>query len=345
MEEHIVFSRESSFGTWVTPAKAIPVSEAGIQSARETIKAAVTGTGRGRWAAWRGAKPVAGPLKMPFWPVGVGTILSTFLTDVAATSVAGGVYDQGLLPNDAAAHKGLSIQQIYSAAVALNVLSAYVNSMTLTAAIKESAQIEFEMEAKDEALAGGTWDYNGGASPAIVSVPAYAALSLRPFIFYDAVIVAGGTASLNDAQNKIAIAGGTTYSKIENLEIGMSLNLDTDGFGLAQDPTRQSLAPGERVISAKFDIDWTDLSTTFYSAWRAGSELALHASFIGPLITGSYYYEAHIIIPALHFDAVPLPSIAGEKGRRKQTVTGEAVTEATTGYDINVWLRTSEATI
>lgn len=345
MQEHVVFSKESSFGAWMTPAKAIPVSEAGIQSARETIKAAVTGTGRGRWAAWLGAKPVAGPLKMPFWPVGVGTILSTFLTDVAATSVVGGVYDQGLLPNDAAGHDGLSIQQIYSAAVGLNVLSAYVNTFTLTAAVKEAAQIAFEMEAKDEALCAGTWDHDDGASPAIVSVPAYAALSLRPFIFYDATIVAGGTASLDAVENKIAIAGGVTYSKIENLEIGIALNLDTDGFGLATDPTRQSLVPGERVINAKFDIDWTDLSTTFYSAWRAGNELALYAKFVGPLITGAYYYEGHIIIPALHFDSVPLPPISGEKARRKQSVEGEAVTESVTGYDINVWLRTSEATL
>ena len=345
MQEHVVFSKESSFGSWMTPARAIPVTEAGIQSAREQIKAAVTGTGRGRWAAWQGAKPVAGPLNMPFWPVGVGTILSTFLADVAATSVAGGVYDQGMLPDDAAGHDGLSIQQIYSDAVALNILSAYVNTFTLTAAVKETAQIAFEMEAKDEALAEGTWDHDGSASPAIVSVPAYAALSLRPFIFYDATIVAGGTASLDDTENKIEIAAGTTYSQIENLEIGMAFNLDTDGFGLTTDPTRQSLVPGERVISAKFDIDWSELSTTFYSAWRAGSELALYAKFVGPLITGSYYYEGHIIIPALHFESVPLPPISGDKGRRKQSVAGEAVTEATTGYDVNVWLRTSEATL
>ena len=39
---HVIYSRETTFGTWVTPAKWLPVNECDVQSGRE-ILAAVRG--------------------------------------------------------------------------------------------------------------------------------------------------------------------------------------------------------------------------------------------------------------------------------------------------------------
>lgn len=342
---HFIFSKEPAPYTWVTPAKAIWVDSAQITHKREVLPQRTTGVGRGLTYNVLGAKPVNGPVSMKWWRTVVGTIFSTFLRDSASTNVATGVYDHGLLYDDEAAMLALSIQQQYSSTVAINVLGAAVNAATLSAATKEEAKLDFDFLAKDEAKAGGTWDFDGSASPAVIAITnQYPTLS-RPLMFYDSAIVFGGTPSLNNTTKKISIAGGSANVKLRNLSIALNHNLDADAYGLVQDPTLQEISPGDRSIEVSFDVSWNDYSLTFYDAARAGTPMALTWGLVGPLIDATYHSEAHVIIPSLYINPFDLPPLDGDNAGKTQSISGVAMVDTVTGKDFNLWLRTSEATL
>lgn len=335
--EHFVYAPETVYGTWVTPTKAIPVESVELQTAREAVDLRVTGAGRGLYERVLGAKPVNGSLVCPWWTSYIATIFKSFLRDTATTGA--GPYTHTFLPDDTADLLGLSIQEIYSASLGLDILSATVNAVTINAAVKEAVKLTFELEAKDEALAGGTWDYSGGAAPALVASPGslYPAIA-RPLMFYDAAIVIGGTPSI--ASKIISVAAGTAYVKVANVEIKIDNGLDTDGYGLVADPTRQELPPGNREITCKFEISWTDYSTTLYAAARAGTAMAFQLNLVG--LSNA---EAHVIIPSLFFDPAKLPAVAGDSKKRTLSLTGKAQLDSVTAKDINVWIKSGEATV
>lgn len=344
MTKHFIYSKETSPYTWVTPAKAVWVDSAQITGKREVLEQRTTGVGRDPLMNVLGAKPVNGPVALKWWVNNIGTLFSTFLRDGAIGNVATGVYDHGLLYDDTVGFLAISAQQKYNATLGINVLGAAVNGVTIAAASKEEVKLDFDFIAKDEAKCGGTWDWSGAASPAVVASPSYPTVG-RPLMFYDALITMGGTPALTDATNKIAVSGGTAYAKLRNLSVALGHNLDADAFGLTQDPTIQEISPGDRTIEVSFDISWTDYSTTFYDAARAGTPLALTWDLIGPLIDATYHNEAHIVIPSLFFSPVELPPLDGDNAGKTQTVTGKAQVDSVTGKSFNLWLRTGEATL
>lgn len=336
---HFGYSPEVTFGTWVTPAKFIPIETEDIGSTREMLDLRVTGSCRSLYDRVLGAKSVAGGMTTYYWQSYIGSMLATFMRDTATTG-AGDPYTHALLFDDSVGLLGNSIQKIYktsATAVGQNILSAVVSAFTITAAQKEKVVLGFTFEAKDEGLAGDTWDYDGSACPAIVGSPTYAAVA-RPYMFYDARVSWGGTAAL--ASNIITISGGTDYAKIQNLEIGVDMGVDTDGYGLTQDPTRQEVWPGNREIAVSFDISWTDYASTFYDAARAGTAMALELD-----IAISADREAHIIAPSIKFDPNKLPPLTGDSAKKVLSLTGKATKEATTAKDLNIWFESGEATI
>ncbi len=336
---HFGYSPETVFGTWVTPAKFIPIETEDIGSAREMLDLRVTGSCRSLFDRVLGAKSVSGSLTTYLWQSYIGSMLKTFMRDTATTG-SGDPYTHALLFDDSVGLLGNSLQKIYKAsatAVGQNVLSAVVSSFTITAAAKEKVVLGFGFEAKDEGLAGATWDYDGSACPAVVGSPTYAAVA-RPYMFYDARVSWGGTAAL--ASNIITISSGTDYAKISNLEIGVDLGVDTDGFGLTDDPTRVEIWPGNREITVSFDISWTDYASTFYTAARAGTSMALELD-----LAISANREVHIIVPSVIFDPNKLPPLTGDSAKKVLSLTGKAVKEATTAKDFNIWFESAEATI
>lgn len=341
--QHFIYSEESAFGTWVTPDKAIPIETEDIGAPREILDLRTTGAGRGLYSRVLGAKPVNGSFTTYWWQSNIATILSTFMRDTATTG-GGDPYTHGFLFDDSQGLLGLSIQKIYktsAAQLAQNFLSCVVSTWTITAAKKEKVMLNFGIEGKDEGLAGGTWDYDGSACPAVTGTPsALYASKARPFMFYDGTVTIGGTPSLDDPSNVISIGGGTDYAKIENVEISVALNLDTDGYGITADPTRQEIWPGNRDITVSFDISWTDYATTFYTNARAGTAMALELGF-----AISADREAHIVVPSLSFDPYKLPPVTGDATKKVMTVTGKAETDTTTGYDFNAWVESGESTI
>lgn len=344
MTQHLIYSREAAFGTWVTPATWLPVDEANVQSQREQVELRLTGSGRDLRQSVLGAKPVNGPLVLPWHFTGIGGILASFLRSVTTVEVvASTVYTHSLLFDDTVGLLPLSMQQQYSASVALNILSAVVTSMTISAVAKEKVGLNFALEAKDEALAGGTWDYDGvTSSPAVISSPSYPSVT-RPFMFYDGTVQIGGTASISS--NIISLSGATAYPKTNNFEVGLDLGVDTDGFGITTDPTQQELWPGDREITVSIERSWTDLSTTLYAAWRAGTPQPMELKFVGPEIDTGHNYEAHIVMPAVVLNPAQLPGVTGSHAKKRQSVSGKATEDATTGHALNIWIKTSEATL
>lgn len=342
--EHFLYAAESAFGTWVTPNKAIETNSVDIGSEREVIDLRQTGAMRGIKQRILGAKGVGGSISTPWHIAGIGTILKQFLRDTATTG--SGPYVHGFLIDEENPLLGLSIQKVYrEGQTALNILSAITNTWTITAANKEIVQLEFAKLAKDEAVVGNNWDYDGSATPTYVSNPGtlYPALN-RPFVFYDCEISIGGTPSLNATTKVISLSGATAYAKILTATITLDNGLDAEGYGVTQDPTRQEIWPGNREITVTFDISWTDYSETFYDAARSGSPLAFELEMVGPAISGGNAKGA-VVIPSLFFDINKLPPISGEQGRRIVTVSGKAQEDTVTGKDFNIWIESEESSI
>jgi len=337
--QHFVYSAEAAFGTWVTPAKAIPIETADVGAEREVIDLRTTGACRSLFQRVLGPKSVSGQLVTYWWPSYIATLIKNWMRDNATSG--GGPYVHAFLFDDGIAHLGYSIQQIANttSGVGTNILSAYVSTLQIGLAAKEQAKFTFNFEAKDEAKIGGTWDYNGGASPSMVSTPGskYASIA-RPLMFYDGTITIGGTPSL--ASNVITITSGTDYAKILSATITINNDLDTDGFGITEDETRQEIWPGDREITVTFEISWTDYATTFYDAARAGTAMAFELG-----LDGAGNSEGHIVIPSVFFDPNKLPPITGSNKKKTLSLTGKAQYDSVTGKDFNMWIQSDESSI
>lgn len=346
MTQHFLFSSRAAFGTWDAPDKAVEIISSGIGGQRERIDGRYTGAGRALRRRFRGAKAASGQLQCAFWPNSVGFLLASWMRDVAATQPddvgSPTVYDHGFFFDDDLDLMSVCLQQQYTPTIGVNVLSAVINQLTLKAAKKDVAQLTFDVAAKDTARCGQNWDYNGTASPALISPTSLYPTFVRPFMFYDAEVIVGGTVSLDDIENKIEISGGTTYSQVENVEITVNANLDTDAFADTQDPTVQSLRPGNRDVAVKFDIDWAQAAAAFYDAWMAGTQAALQLNLVSGAIDGSYNYEAHVVVPLIDYSEAPVPDLSGDHARKVQNVAAVGLYEDTALTDFGLWLRTTD---
>jgi Phage tail tube protein len=342
--KHFIYSKESGMNTWTTPAKWLWVNSANITGKREVLPQRLTGGGRDLVSSVLGAKPVNGPLRLPWWFTNVGTLFNSFLTDITTTPGVGtGVYDHALLYDDAAAFDTLSLQLLYNTDFGVNILGAAVNSLTLDLATKQQAMLTFDIVAKDEAKCGGTWE-DGTASAAALTTPAYPTGN-RGFLFYDATITLDGTPDLDAVTKKISITDGDENILLRDLSIKWNHNLDTDAYGLTMDPTLVEQSPGDRVIEATFNMSWSDYSDTFYDAGRAGTSMSLNVDLQGPALVDTEHYEAHLCIPSLYIPPLELPELTGDQKTQLITIKGSSQLDAVTGVSFGMWLRTSEATL
>jgi hypothetical protein len=341
--KHFVYSKESANNTWTTPAKWLWVNSAQVGSKRDVLPYRTTGVGRDIQQNVLGAKPVNGPVKLPWWFTNVGTLFHSFMTDLTTTA-AGASYDHALLYNDAALFDTLSLQQQYNSSFGVNILGAAVNAVTIEAITKQQIGLTFDMIAKDEAKCGGTFEDGTTSSAALLGTPAYPALN-RGFLFYDAIINIGGTTDLDGATKKISLADADEVIKLRNLSIKISNNLDADAYGLTMDPTLIEQSPGDRNIDVTFDMSWLDYSSTFYDAGRAGTAMALEMILQGPGIETTNHYEAHICIPSLYINPMDLPEISGDNKTPMLPIKAAGQLDQVTGVSAGLWLRTSEATL
>ncbi|HLF28228.1 MAG TPA: hypothetical protein VJG32_18005 [Anaerolineae bacterium] len=345
--EHLVYSAETEFGSWVTPTRAIAVDDANWDSERAVDEQPTTGSGRAPYLHVLGAKPVTGGFTTRWWVANIATLFGQFMRDFQTTTPAGATdaRDHGFLYDDEQNPLGLSVQKIYTSTLARNILSAIPNQVTLSFAAKEAAKLIFDAPAKDIVRAEQLWDSLGTASDAVIASPTYPAVR-RPLYFYDAQITIGGTPSLDLATNKIAIADGDVVTKVHNIQVVINHNLDTDAFSLMRDPTILELVWGARNIQITLDVSWSDYATDLYDAAHAGEAMALDIDLRhSDEIEAGFNYEGHVVVPSLFFDPMKLPNIGGDKARKTVSLTARAQQDPITARDINVWIRSAEASL
>ena len=336
MVKHIIYAVEPSYSTWQIPTIAIPVETEDIGNAQEMLDLRDTGYNSGLTMRIGGAKPVNGGISFKAWQAGIASWISTILQDVDSSG-ASDPYTHAMLVDESIETGSLSIQKKLTAALGHNILSAKIGQMVISVPAKGVAVFKFTMEAKDEVLTGGTWEYDGSAAPAIIASPVYAALA-RPYIFSDSTINIGGTPSI--ANNKISIATPVAYPKVSNVEITFDVGLDADGYGNTTDKTRQEITKGDRGITVTFDISWTDYSTTLIDAIRSNTAMAFEMA-----LSASANRELNVVIPSFVFDPNELPPTEGANPRQMLSLTAAAQYDPITAKDFNLWLTSAEATI
>lgn len=344
--EHVGFSPEVTWGTWVLPATFFPVDTFSIDPGRARLDGRFTGASRALRNRWLGAKAPSGSLSLPAWGEGLGLLIKAAqLTDITTQQPDGvgspTVYEHAFLPDDSDPIAALSAQAQHSSAIGTNLIGVVMDKMTLSAKAGELVMVEFDWLAKDEAPAGGTWDWDGGASAALIANPTYFASTIRPFIFYDAAIVTGGVVTLDGVTKQLSVAGGTSRTRLETLEITLENNLDARPF-LQNDPTPGNVVAQDRAITGKFDYDQSTVTSDFYTEMRAGTQVALQWTLLGQDIDGAYSRELTLTLPLVDFDQAAFADISGSQDRRMRSVEFTGLWDGTLDTDIGITLRDTQ---
>lgn len=336
--EHIIVAQETVFGTWVTPTVAFPSTKGNHTIGRNYIPKRYTGSSRTLRNNFQGSKSPSGSLEMDLWPENMGVFfkaaglsnISSAQPDAANSPT---VYRHAMLLEATNLLDSLSLQFQRSASAATNILSAIIEQIVIKASKEEVATIAMDFLCKDEAAAGGTWDYDGSASPAVIASPTYIASTLTPFRYFDAAITLGGTPSLTG--NEYSIAGGVAQAKIEAIQITIKNNLDQAHF-LTSDPTPGVIHAQNFEVSVQLDLDQSTLDSTFYDHARAGTRAAINLDFVGAIISDDETYELSITLPEVSFEEANWPELSGDQARRVQSASGMAIEHPATAHAIGV---------
>ncbi len=344
--EHLIISPEAAWGTWVLPADAYPVRTAAHTIGRNYIDRRYTGSERWLRDRYLGAKAPSGSIAMDLWPEKMGRFLKAAgFSDINSVQpnipLAPTAWEHSFLLEQTNALKSLSMQHKRSTAIATNVLGAIINSITLSVVQGEVATFEMEWLAKDEAPAGGTWDFDGSASPAVIATPSYIAATLIPFRFFDAVLILGGTPTLT--LKKYTVAGGVAQVKVQSVEIAIANNLEQAHF-LSADPTPGVIHAQNFEATVSMDIDQSALDNTFYNHVRAGTTAALQLTLTGATIADTEKYKFIVTLPELSFGEADWPELSGEQSRRVQSVSASAVDHAATANAIGITIEDTQTT-
>jgi hypothetical protein len=336
MAQHVIIGKETAWGTWVTPTKAIPVINFSGSVGRSRIEGRYSGASRGVYGRWPGAKEPSGSLEMPLWSELLGYFLYAAQFEITTSTPSGATTtrEHGCLPiDDPEIVRSLSIQAQHGGTHAVNYLGVVADKLTLSVKAKEAATLALDWKARDEAPAGVAWDYDGTTvSDALIANPIYFARTLRPYIFTDATLVTGGTVALDGTKKQFTVTGGTARTKLDNLEIALSQGFDLPIFNGA--PTPGAARAGDRSVTGKFDYDLSTMNRAFYDEYRAGTQVALQLTLTGPVIETTLRRKFVVTLPLIDFDDASWPEIAGGNGRQVRSVAFTAIQDPTSGYDI-----------
>jgi hypothetical protein len=263
-----------------------------------------------------------------------GAQTGTYVNTVAATK-------SKLLPNDDVDFDSFSFQNRYSNALALSARGLRLNQLTISAAARQYALAAMDFVGKDVAVSGGVWA-DGSGAPAVAAT-AYPAIIPDAFKFYQGVMRLGGTVALTSGE--LVVSGGTARNDFDSLEIAIAENLSTDAYGVnLGDRTLQSLNPGTRDITCRFQPNFDIVGAEFLLAWQSGAQAIAELYFRGGLIgkDPSTKYELKITIPYLQYTSGALPEVSRNYGLRRVSVEGMAKVDPATGYDIGITITSNE---
>lgn len=344
--EDIIVVKESTPGTWVTPTTGIPTTKTTYKLGRSYINKRYTGKGRHLAKNLVGGIAPSGTFELDVFPDYMGLFISALGFTPTTVTPAGGTNarEHGFLAATDAAQRAMSVQIKLGASNALNVLRCSMNKMTLTLAGGAEAKMAFDWLAKDIAIAGDDWNYDGEtASEAIISSPTYIGASLTPFMFYEAALVLGGTPSLDGTSKQFSISGGSAIAYVENLELTIENGLE-QFHTLQNDPTPYGYPPQDLVVGVKMDMDFSTIRETYFDYFRDGTQAALKITLAqgADSIETDQAYMFEVVVPNLSFSMGEMPDIEGSSTRRQQTVEAEGVLDATSDHVIGITIRDTQ---
>jgi len=253
--EHLMYAEEATWGTYVPPTVAIPVTAASLAPAQPQMNNDDTGGGRARRPGGLGEKTVAGPITTKLYGLGVPALVASMYgaRDVDADGTG---FKNKLLPDDDVPFESFSFQKRFTDTLAESIRGAKLNGYTVGARSKEFATLETRWVAKDAAISGGQW---ADAEPAVAITSSSVATptvittaSPHGFATGDRVVIAGHTGSTPavDGTYTITVTGASTFTVPVAVSVGGTGGTATEIAPAVIDPPAY---PADQPDALKFN--------------------------------------------------------------------------------------------
>lgn len=341
--EHLMFAEETTYGTWVTPDKALPVRSVSLTGVMPLMIPDETGGGRGQRPGSVGEISATGNLVTLLHPTVLPFLLKTTFGTRAQVAAGAGPpagFRNKLLIDDDIAFETLSIQKRYKNTLAESLRGVKVSGFTIGARTREFATCTIDFVGKDSVISGGTWS-DGTAAPAVVDPVPYETDYVEPFKFYQGVMRLGGTVAL--AAGELTVTGGTARNDFDNIEIAFNFNVSTDAYGVnLGDRTLQSLDEGRREITVRFDPNFNSTGNEFYLAWKNGARAVVELYFEGTEFNTGNKYMMKITLPWVVYGNGANPELNATYGLKRHTVEGNAFVDPDTDVDVGFVIVSTE---
>lgn len=300
LDAQVVIGTESTWGTAVTPAKAIEFDSESIAWEPSWIEPSGLRVGTKFKRASRLTKSretVGGDVSLQFASRTMGTLLRAMLGSNVSTPtlVLGSAYKQVHTPGDYLT-KSLTVQ------VGRPEPTGTVRAHTY-AGMKVTGW-EFSVSDGENAMLSVTFDGKSESTATALVTATY--VSAEVFDFSDVTVFKlGGTAST--ASGEISIAGGTdvyTSSIVKGFTLSGSTPLATERYGLGNAGLKaEQLENDIPTITGSLDAEWN--RTLWYDSFKANTTTALEFKQEGAVISGTDKNTNHIVIPAIKFKSSP----------------------------------------
>jgi hypothetical protein len=302
--EHFMFAKETTFGTWTTPNKALPVRTVALTGGQPLMIPDETGGGRGQRPGSPGEISATGDVTTLLHPTVLPFLLrSVFAT--RATSAAGTGFRNKLLIDDDISFDTFSVQKRYRADLAESLRGVKMTGFTIGARAREFATCTLNFAGKDSTITpGGTWS-DGTSAPVVVDPVPYEATYVEPFKFYQGVIRLGGSVTLTAGE--LVVTGGTPRNDLDNVEIAFNFH-----------------------------------GAEFYNAWKNGARAIVELFFQGPIYNASSRYELKLTLPWVVYSNGAVPELNAAYGLKRHTVEGSAFVDPTTDVDVGLVIQSPE---
>jgi hypothetical protein len=328
--EHLMFAKETVFGTWVAATTALPVESVSLGGEMPLIENRDTGGGKAARAPRAGAVAVTGEIATHIYGKTLPALLKGVYGTKAKTADGTGFINK-LLPNDDTAHESFSMQKRYSAAVAESFKGVRIAGYKVEASAGELAKLTVRTEGQDFGVPGGTWT-DGTSAPAVQS-PSYAAGQTDPMVFYEGSIQIGGTIALTSGE--IVVTGGTQRHAIDNISFDIDYGLITDDYEVYKDSrVRNSIDDGARTIEIGFEPNWATVGTEFLLAWKTQATAVIELIFTSANTYDTakpYVYKW--TFPSVRYSAAAAPELSSEYALKRTSVAGQAFYNSTATSD------------
>lgn len=327
--EHIVIAEQTgAWKTGVTPDTGIYVNSWSIDPGLSHIDVRTSGRKRGLANKLLGSKLVTGSFEMPFWMENMGLLMKmAWINDIASTvQGATAAYQHGFLPDDATIPYGLSVQAQQDADDGMNLLGVLFNTLTFNCQAGEMLLLSGDYIAADEARVGENWDHTATASPSFVASPTYQGDDILPLTFVHGALLYDATLTWNNTENVFTKVGGTELT-VEMVELTLNNNLDPRVFLGSR--VAGNVVGQDRVITGRFDLDFSTVTNAIYDLYRAGTKKTLWLEFDSGIEAAvGYNYKLIVVVPNIMFTSAAPPDIQGSQDRRMQSIEFEGLVDS-----------------